>query len=188
MRKSVGFLCVFLTPRRKPVSPERCRKKWARAFRTGFVRKNWRRNVRFSSGGAHAFKTAGVFSMFLPLFLHAPEFMRFHSGGVAKINFLCFPCGFAVLENVHFSLVGAIDFAILSISSMIFVRFWKYWKTNAFRILECVFFLSLSAFAVFPVPGAILCSRDRFRRGSRVVWASREQFPFYTRISTAPAL
>ena len=59
--------------------------------------------------------------MFLPLFLHAPEFMRFHSWGVAKINFLCFPCRFAVLENVHFSLVGAIDFAILSISSMIFV-------------------------------------------------------------------
>ena len=142
----------------------------------------------FTAAGRMLSKRQGIsrcFYRFSYMHLNLCVFIRV---GVAKINCLCFPCGFAVLENVHFSFVGAIDFAISNISSMIFVRFWKYWKTSAFRILECVFFLSLSAFAVFPVPGAILCSRDRFRKGSRVVWASREQFPFYTRISTVPAL
>ena len=51
--------------------------------------------------------------------------MRFRSGGVAKIDLLRFSSGFAVFGNVHISRIGALDFADLGISSMIFERFLK---------------------------------------------------------------
>ena len=98
--------------------------------------------------------------------------MRFRSGGVAKIDLLRFSSSFTAFGNVHISLVGALDFANLGISSMIFERFLKYFKISDFRILECVFFCSLFAFAFFPCLGALLEPDVRLVRQNKWFLAS----------------
>ena len=143
VRKSVGFFNVFSTSPKLRVSPERCRKNRACVFFAGFIMKNGGLKVRYFCGAALISQSAGKSSTFFCTFFPSLIFLRFRSGGVAKIDFWGFRCGFVVFAKVRFSLGGVLDFALLGKSPRFFGGFLNcgkisisvYWNASFLRFL-----------------------------------------------------
>ena len=81
----------------------------------------------------------GFSQLFFDVLLGGIFFRRFRLGGVAKIDFWCFRCGFALVGNVCLSLGGAAFFALLGKSSSFFGAFLKCGKNNVFAFSNGLF-------------------------------------------------